>query len=315
MRTIGIDVGGTNLKAGVVDENNQLLYKKRVRLPSFANGGEFAELLLALTQEVAKESDTPLGEIARVGVGFPGIVDDKKGVVVHITNLPIDDLALRRIFRERLDLELHLGNDANCAALGEYYAGAGMGSHSLVVITLGTGIGGGIVVNGKMIEGYNGTGAEVGHMVIVPHGEQCNCGRRGCYERYASANALKKYIIEAMEAHRDSLMWKLTEGKRENVEGYTAFDAARAGDPWGREVCETYIDYVALGAANLINIIEPEVLAFGGGVCEQPDLMGPLAEKITKESFAYGRGLPMTKIVRCTLGNDAGTIGAAMLGK
>lgn len=315
MRSIGIDVGGTNLKAGVVDENYHLLYKKKVRLQPFSDGEEFGEMLLKLTQDVAKESGTELQDIAWVGVGFPGIVDDQRGVVVHITNLVIDDLDLRRIFRDRLGLSLHLGNDANCAALGEYYAGAGAGSHSLVVVTLGTGVGGGIVVNGKMIEGYNGTGAEVGHMVIIPHGEQCNCGRRGCYERYASANALKKYTAEAMEAHKDSLMWKLTEGKIENVEGYTAFDAARAGDPWGKEVCETYIDYVALGAANLINIIEPEVLAFGGGVCEQPDLMGPLAEKITKESFAYGRGLPMTKIVRCTLGNDAGIIGAAMLGK
>lgn len=315
MRSIGIDVGGTYLKAGVVDEEYRLLYKKKIRLQPFADTAEFAEMLLQLTKDVAEESDTELKDVERVGIGFPGIVDDRRGVVVHITNIAVDDLDLRSIFRERLGLPLHLGNDANCAALGEYYAGAGKGSSSFVVVTLGTGVGGGIVLDGKTVEGCNGSGGEVGHMVIVPGGEVCNCGRRGCYERYASANALKKFTAEAMKAHRDSLLWELTEGKLENIEGYTPFEAARAGDPWGKEVCETYTDYVALGAANLVNILAPEVLAFGGGVCEQPDLMAPLVEKIARESFGCGRGLPATKIVRCTLGNDAGIIGAAMLGK
>lgn len=313
--SIGIDVGGTNLKAGVVDESDRLIYTKKIPLRPFADKEEFAEILLTLTRDVAAEADISLADVAWVGVGFPGIVDNDRGIVVHITNIAIDDLDLRSVYEERLHLPLYLGNDANCAALGEYYAGVGKGTHSLVVITLGTGVGGGIVVNGKMIEGYNMTGAEVGHIVIVPHGKKCNCGRSGCYERYAAATALIEQTVEAMEAHPDSLLWEVAGGKTQNVGGKTPFDAARRGDPVAKEVCETYIDYVALGAANLINVIEPEVLAFGGGVSAQEDLMAPLTEKITRESFGYGRGVPMTKITRCSLGNDAGIIGAAMLGK
>lgn len=315
MFSIGIDVGGTNLKAGLVDEENRLIFTKKIPLRPFRNKEEFAEILLSLTQELAEEGGVPLSDIAWVGVGFPGIVNNDTGVVMHITNFPLDDLDLRTIFKQRLHLPLYLGNDGNCAALGEYYAGVGKGAHSLITLTLGTGIGGGIVLNGKIVEGYNMTGAEVGHMAIVPHGELCNCGRRGCFECYASATALIQQTRDAMNRHRDSLLWEIADGKTENVNGETPFLAARRGDAVAKQVCETYIDYLALGAANLINVIEPEVLAFGGGVSAQEDLMEPLEEKITHESFGYGRGVPMTRIVRCTLGNDAGILGAAMLGK
>lgn len=315
MYRIGIDVGGTNLKAGIVNEEFEIVYRKKVPLGKFAGADRFTRQLYELASDTAAEAGIGKEEISGVGMGFPGIVDDKAGEIVHITNIPLDRVPLRKLFQAYWNVPVSLGNDANCAALGEYYAGAGKDDRSLVVVTLGTGVGGGIVLGGRVVEGFNGTGGEVGHMVIVPGGEQCNCGRRGCWERYASANALKRSAVSAMQRHPESRMWRLVNGDIAKVEGYTPFDAAREGDAVAKEVCEKYIEYVALGAANLINILEPEVLAFGGGVCAQPDLIEPLRRRIREESFGCGTGIGMTRVEVCTLGNAAGIIGAAMLGE
>ena len=312
---IGIDIGGTNLKAGVVDGEGKILYTKKIPLGPWQSGDYFLDQLCTLAEDAAKEAGFDKNEVASVGMGFPGAVNDETGVLTYITNIPVSGYPLREKFQQRWNVPVHLGNDANCAALGEYYAGAGRGSRSLVVVTLGTGVGGGIVLDGKILAGCNGTGGEVGHIVIVPNGDQCNCGRKGCWERYASATALKRMTVEAMNAHPESLMWELTGGDAAKAEGYTPFDAARKGDAAGAEVCSTYIEYVALGAANLVNIFQPEVLAFGGGVSAQEDLMEPLAKRIAEEDFARNAGVSSVKVTRCSLGNDAGIIGAALLGR
>lgn len=312
---IGIDIGGTNLKAGVVDGEGKILYTKKIPLGPWQSGDYFLDQLCTLAEDAAKEAGFDKSEVASVGMGFPGAVNDETGVLTYITNIPVSGYPLREKFQQRWNVPVHLGNDANCAALGEYYAGAGRGSRSLVVVTLGTGVGGGIVLDGKILAGCNGTGGEVGHIVIVPNGDQCNCGRKGCWERYASATALKRMTVEAMNAHPESLMWELTGGDAAKAEGYTPFDAARKGDAAGAEVCRTYIEYVALGAANLVNIFQPEVLAFGGGVSAQEDLMEPLAKRIAEEDFARNAGVSSVKVTRCSLGNDAGIIGAALLGR
>lgn len=314
MIRIGIDVGGTNLKAGVVDGEGRILHVKKLPLGPWESGDAFLAKVCTLAEEAAAEAGFQKSDVASVGMGFPGAVDDESGVLSYITNIPLGGYPLREKFQQRWQVPVHLGNDANCAALGEYYAGAGRGSRSLIVVTLGTGVGGGIILDGKMLTGSNGTAAEVGHMVIVPGGERCNCGRCGCWERYASATALKQQTRAAMRAHPESSMWQLTGGDAEKAEGYTPFDAARAGDAAAQQVCRDYIEYVALGAANLVNIFQPEVIAFGGGVSAQEDLLEPLQRRIAEEDFARNAGLASVKITRCILGNDAGIIGAAMLG-
>lgn len=315
MIRIGIDVGGTNLKAGIVDNDGRILHTKKIPLGAWQDGDYFMNQLCTLAEEAAKEAGFDKSEVESIGMGFPGAVNDETGVLTYITNIPVSGYPLREKFQQRWNVPVHLGNDANCAALGEFYAGAGRGCRSLVVVTLGTGVGGGIVLDGKILAGSNGTGGEVGHIVIVPGGDHCNCGRNGCWERYASATALKRMTVEAMNAHPESLMWQLTGGDASKAEGYTPFDAARQGDAAGAEVCKTYIDYVALGAANLVNIFQPDMLAFGGGVSAQEDLMEPLAKRIAEEDFARNAGVSSVKVSRCALGNDAGIIGAALLGK
>ena len=312
---IGIDVGGTNLKAGLVNERGEIVHTERIPLGPWEGEERFAARLAELAFAAAEEGGAAPGEVRSVGMGFPGIVSEERGELAYITNIPIRDMKLRALFQRHWNLPVHLGNDANCAALGEYHAGAGKGCRSLVVVTLGTGVGGGIVLDGKILEGFNGTGGEVGHMVIVPDGRACNCGRKGCWEQYASANALKRMAREGMERDRNSLMWRLTGGDPSAVEGYTPFDAARRGDETAKQVCGEYIGYVALGAANLINILEPEMLAFGGGVSAQEDLLDAVRARIEEESFAGNASVPMTRVTRCALGNDAGIIGAALLGK
>ncbi|MGM9662403.1 MAG: ROK family protein [Oscillospiraceae bacterium] len=315
MVTIGIDVGGTNLKAGVVDESGRILHGKKIPLGPWQGGEAFTEQLCALAESTAAEAGLKKSDVAWVGMGFPGAVDDAAGVLTYITNIPLSGFPVRERFQRRWDVPVYLGNDANCAALGEYHAGAGRGCRSLVVVTLGTGVGGGVVLDGKLLTGFNGAGGEVGHMVIVPGGERCNCGRLGCWERYASATALKRLTAEAMERHPESLMWQLTGGDSAKAEGYTPFDAARQGDAAAQEVCDKYVGYVALGAANLINIFQPEVLAIGGGVSAQEDLLEPVRRRIAGEDFARNAPLPRARVERCALGNDAGVIGAAMLGR
>lgn len=314
MIRIGIDIGGTNLKAGVVDAQGAILHVKKCPLGAWEGGDAFLEKVCTLAEEATAEAGFQKSDVASVGMGFPGAVDDEKGILTYITNIPLGGYPLREKFQQRWQVPVHLGNDANCAALGEYHAGAGRGSRSLVVVTLGTGVGGGIILDGKMLTGSNGTAAEVGHMVIVPNGERCNCGRCGCWERYASANALKQQTRDAMRAHPESRMWQLTGGDADRAEGYTPFDAARMGDAAAQQVCRDYIEYVALGAANLVNIFQPEVIAFGGGVSAQEDLLEPLQRRIAEEDFARNAGLSRVKVARCVLGNDAGIIGAALLG-
>ena len=299
---VGIDVGGTNLKAGLVDEEGKLVRVERVPL-DFQGPERFAETLAELSKKVIQ------GKVRWVGVGLPGAVDG--GDVLFTTNIPMENVPLERLFRKHLDLPLLLGNDADCAAVGEFFGGAGKGTRDFAVVTLGTGVGAGIIVDGKLRGGL--ASSEAGHMVICQDGEPCNCGRKGCWERYASATGLIQQTKRAMEAHPESL---LHEFARNGVEGRTAFQAAEAGDETALAVCRNYVGYLASGLASLINILRPEAVAIGGGVAAAPErlLLEPLREAVAKESFSRHGGR-ITKVLRAERGNDAGIIGAAMLGR
>ena len=300
---IGIDVGGTNLKAGLVDEAGNIVKVERVPL-DFQGPERFAEILAELSKRVIQE------KVRWVGVGLPGAVDG--GDVLFTTNIPMENVPLERFFRKHLDLPLLLGNDADCAAVGEFFGGAGKGTRDFAVVTLGTGVGAGIIVDGKLRGGL--ASSEAGHMVIIRDGEPCNCGRRGCWERYASATGLIQQTKRAMEAHPESLLHEIA--AENGVEGRTAFQAAEAGDEAALEVCRNYVNYLAVGLTSLINILRPEAVAIGGGVAAAPDrlLLEPLREAVAKESFSRHGGR-ITKVLRAERGNDAGIIGAAMLGR
>lgn len=309
MYYIGIDVGGTNLKAGLVREDGQILAVERTPL-AFENPEQFARTLAQLGQSVLRQAGVPASEVVSAGIGIPGAVAG--GDILYTCNIPLRDVPLSRLFRQYLDVPVLLENDANCAAVGEWLCGAGRGTQQFIVVTLGTGVGGGLILNGKL---YSGSGmvGEVGHMVIQHGGAPCNCGRRGCWEAYASATGLIRMTREAMEAHPESLLHTVA-AQNGCVEGRTAFDAAVQGDETALGMCRDYVSYLAAGVTNLINILQPEAVAIGGGVAAAPDrlLLTPLREIVERECYPRHTG-QLPRIVRAELGNDAGIIGAALL--
>ena len=311
MLYIGIDVGGTNLKAGLVDETGKILAVERCPL-NFQGPEQFAEDVARLAASAAGKGGVAPESLAYVGMGLPGAVSG--GDILFTTNIPMKDGPIERLFRRHLDLPLLLGNDADCAAVGEFFCGAGRGTRDFAVVTLGTGIGCGLLLGGKLHGGP--ASSEAGHLVICHGGELCNCGRRGCWERYASATALIQQTKAAMAAHPESLLHAIAAENGGVVEGRTAFQAAQAGDETALAVCRQYVEYLADGTISLINILRPEAVAIGGGVAAAPEhlLLEPLREIVARESFSSHGGIT-TRVLRAELGNDAGIIGAAMLGR
>ena len=307
---IGIDVGGTNLKAGAVDGAGRLL--AAVRRPLDFRGTEaFADDLADLARAALSAAGAAPGDGAGVGIGLPGAVSG--GEVLYTTNIPLERTDLASLFRRRLDLPVLLGNDADCAAVGEYLRGAGRGCRDFVAVTLGTGLGGGIILDGRLRGGE--TSSEAGHLVTHVGGLPCPCGRRGCWEQYASATALIRQTRAAMAAHPESLLHRLA-AERGAVDGRTPFQAAEAGDETALAVCRQYVEELAEGAASLINLLRPEAVAFGGGVAAAPEqlLLEPLRRRVGELCFSRHGGRT-TRILRAELGNDAGIIGAALLGR
>ena len=312
MYYIGIDLGGTNVAAAAVDAEGKIL--GRASLPTPRGAERVADQMAAAVHAAVEQGGLDFGEAASVGIGSPGAIDPEAGVVDFWSNLDFEDVPLGRMMAARLGKEIWLENDANAAALGEYVAGAGKGSQSMVAVTLGTGLGGGAVLNGKLYTGFNYAGLEVGHMVIEHGGRPCTCGRRGCFEAYCSATALIKRTREAMEADPNSLLWKLA-GSPEAVNGRTPFDAAAQGDAAAGRVIDEYVDYLGCGVASLVNIFQPEVLCIGGGPSAQGEtLMAPVRYILNREDYARNQ-LRRTRLVRAALGNDAGIIGAALLSR
>ena len=310
MYYIGIDVGGTNLKAGLVDEAGNIVEVERIPL-DYQNPEQFAEVVAGLAKAVSAKGGVGLEEIAWVGMGMPGSVDG--GNVRYLTNIPMENVPLEELFRKHFDRPLYLGNDADCAAVGEYFSGVGQGTKDFAVVTLGTGVGCGLILGGHLQGGA--ASSEAGHLVIVHGGEQCNCGRKGCWERYASATALIGFTKKAMAEHPESALHAVAE-KNGAVDGRTSFEAAKAGDETALAVCRQYVEYLACGLNSLINILRPEMVALGGGVAAAPEelLLKPVQELVEKESFS-SHGGRVTQVLRAQLGNDAGIIGAALLGR
>ena len=310
--TIGIDLGGTTMTAGLVNENYEIVGKITwaIRLPRPAEDLEKA--MADLCREVAKQNGVDFSEVRYVGIGTPGSVNFTTGFVGYNTNFNYYDWNLGTDLEALLGCKVYVENDANAAAFGEYIAGGAKGYKDAVVITLGTGIGSGIILDGKILRGFNFAAGEMGHTVIVKDGRKCNCGRHGCWERYASARALSEDTKAAMREHRDTIMWDLVKDI-DHVNAKTSFDAMEKGDALAKQVVENWMEYVGCGIANVVNTFEPEVICIGGGVSNQGEtLLGPVRAYVEKETHDITTGR-VPEIRACVLRNDAGVIGAAAL--
>ncbi len=311
MYHIGIDLGGTNIAVGLVTEEGKILQKTSV--PAGAER-PFEEIFADMADCIRKllaQTGVAESELASIGIGTPGALDTQKGLLIFAGNFKYGKMVdYRQLMAKHFSVPVYIGNDANVAALAEARVGAAAGTKNALMITLGTGVGGGIIINGEIFEGYVSAAGELGHILLAHDGEQCTCGRKGCWEAYASVTALIRQTKAAMEAHPESLMNRVPMDK---VNGRTAFDAAKEGDETALAVVDTYEEYVAEGLADLINIFSPEITAVGGGISKEGDyLLDPIRKKVGTRIFGAGL-LPERKIVAAQLGNDAGIIGAAFL--
>lgn len=311
---IGIDLGGTNIAAGIVDANGTIFCKKSVKTNLPKPEAELEKDILNLCVSLCEENGYDLHkDIISVGIGTPGSVDGKRGVVWQNVNFGYENWKIKENLENIFKIPVFVENDANAAIIAEVMAGNAKDCKNALIVTLGTGVGGGAFLNGEIYAGYNYAGLEVGHIVIEKDGRQCNCGRKGCFERYAAASALARDTRAAMEKHPESALWKVCPDISK-VNAKTAFDAMEMGDKIAKEVADTYIEYLSCGLVNLINIFQPEVVCLGGGVSnQQQKLLDMLKPHIDREDFA--RNAPeRTKIVIAKFRNDAGIIGAAMVG-
>ena len=312
---IGIDIGGTAIKAGLVDEKCNIIVKGSI--PTRAREGceTIAEDIAELSKKLLKQSGYSIDDVVSIGMGCPGTVDDKEKIVIYANNLNLTNAPLGKAVSDLMGVPVYLGNDANCAALGEFYALNDDSLQNFVAVTLGTGVGGGIVINRKLYTGSNGEAGELGHIMIKSGGEACTCGREGCWEAYASVTALVRDAERAAKANPDSLLAKLVAKNGGKANGKIPFDAMRDGDGTAKSVVDNYIQYVAAGIVDVINIFRPEVLVIGGGISKEGDtLLNPVLEYAKK--YVYGETGADKKIdIRIAkLGNDAGIVGAALLG-
>lgn len=316
MYYLGIDLGGMSIKAGLCDEEGNILVQESCPTVRDEDGDRITKDMAALCLRVLEKGGVRPEDLEYAGIASPGTNDSERGVIVYACTLPF----LHYPIAEKLSAltgikKIYIDNDANAAAKGEATFGAAKGYKDSVFLTIGTGVGGGIIVDGKILSGFNFAGAELGHTVIIHNGKPCTCGRKGCLECYASATALMEQTREKMEQRKDSLMWKLCDGKIENVDGRTAFDANRAGDEAAKEVVDTYIGYLACGVTNFINVFQPEVFSIGGGISNEKDaLLEPLKKIVEVEQYSRNSD-KKTMIKIAELGNRAGIIGAASLGR
>jgi glucokinase len=313
MYIIGVDLGGTNIATGIVDEKGKILTKISIPTLKERDFDFIIEDIAKSIHDVIKSIDVNINNVSSIGIGIPGTINSKMGVIVYSNNISIHNVPIVEKLKKHFDIPIYISNDANCAALGEAYAGGAYGCQNIVMITLGTGVGGGIIIDGKIYEGIDSAGAELGHNVVEINGEKCTCGRRGCIEAYASATALIRDTKKAILENSNTKMFEMIGGDLDKVSGRTAFEAAKLGDKSAIEIVDKYLLYLGEFLVNISNTFRPEMILLGGGVAnEGENLYGPLQEYLKKNSYAPEcTYIPIIK--RATLGNDAGIIGAAML--
>ncbi|MBQ7485641.1 MAG: ROK family glucokinase [Oscillospiraceae bacterium] len=305
---VGIDLGGTNIAVGVVDSAYRIIAHHSVPTGAEREASAVIDDIAAAVDAALRKVGLTTADCACAGIGSPGTCDSERGVVVRAYNLNWFDVPVCAILSEKLGIPVRLSNDANCAALGETVAGAARGCRNVVMITLGTGVGGGIIIGGSIYAGMHSAGAELGHILLKMDGELCTCGRRGCWEAYASATALCRQATAAAQEDPKSLLYGVPE-----MTGKRVFDAAEQGDETARRVVERYCEYVAAGLTDLVNALAPDMILLGGGISRQGErLLEPIRRYVAAHCFGGAQGA-VPRIAAAELGNEAGIIGAAAL--
>jgi len=309
---VGIDLGGTNTKIGLLNIEGDILKSSIIKTLSSEGVDKTMERIWIVIQELAKETDINIENIKGIGMGIPGPVEDQS-IVAFFANFPWGtNVNIKEKLEKITGIETKLDNDANIIALGEAKYGAAKGSKSSVTVALGTGIGGGIYVNGMLISGFKGAGGEIGHVKIVKDGRLCGCGQKGCFEAYASATGLIREAVSRLTVNKQNLLYTMIEGNIVGLEAKDIFDAAKEGDIFSLDLVDYEAEYLAMGIANILNIVNPETIVLGGGVALAGDiLLEPLRKKL--EKYALPVTLEELKIVQGVLGNEAGIKGAVGL--
>ncbi len=310
MFRIGVDIGGMSIKVGVVDENGKIVCKDTVK----TNKDPIIALkdTALIIDNLIEKLDISIDNILGIGVGCPGSVKDREGELVYTNNLPWKNVSIRGELQKYFNLPVEVANDANAAALGEIKYGSAKGYSDAVMFTLGTGVGGGVIINKKIFSGSDGFGTELGHTTLVYGGKKCTCERRGCLECYASATALMEQAREEMHRNKNSKMWDYVNGDENKVDGKIIFECLRQGDESAEKVVDTYVEYVAEGIINMLNIFRPEIFIIGGGVSSAGKVFfDKVIACVEKENYGYAK--VKIDIVPAILGNDAGIVGAASL--
>lgn len=310
---VGIDLGGTNIKAGVVNEQGEIIHKNRIKTRAEREQLAIIRDMGLLALQVIEEAGLKVQDVLAVGIGSPGTPNNETGLLVYANNLPFHQAPMRSEIHKMIDLPVYIDNDANVAALAESVAGGSKGSSHSVAITLGTGVGGGVIINKRIYSGFNHAGCEIGHILVKAGGEPCTCGRLGCFESYASATAIIRETERAAREHPESILSSLIAENGGAADGRTAFEGMRRGDAAAKAVVDDYILMLSEGLANVINGYMPEVIVVGGGVCNEGDaLLDPVRQLALSKAY-LGEGVPQPRIRLAEMGNDAGIVGAAMM--
>lgn len=316
---LGIDLGGTSIGVLLLDfrkieeADHGVLAMKQCPTRWFDGYEAVADDMMTLCLSCLQEADIEKERVAYVGIGSPGVIDSENGRILFTSNLKFENAPMAHALQERLGLPVSLANDANAAALGEARLGAAKGCNHAAVITLGTGVGGGVIVDGKILVGFNGGGGELGHHVIDAQGRVCSCGRRGCWEEYSSAHGMLQTAKEVLLDYPASLLWQETDERGRVRDCRDIFAAYDRGDPAAKQILKRFTEMLGVGVVNLVNLFQPEILAIGGGLGARCELYLPYLENLLqREVYAY-QWMKPTRLVAATLGNDAGLFGAALL--
>lgn len=312
---VGVDVGGTNMAAGVVDEEYRILSKVEIPTRAVRSIEEITDDMAVVTKAAIKEAGLTVNDFHSWGIGMPSYVNPKTDLLVHANCFGWRNVPIYQYLEDKLPLPIHIENDANCAALGEVLAGVARKEQNVIMLTLGTGVGGGIIVDGKIFCGADLLGAELGHAKLVYNGELCTCGQKGCVEAYCSATALIRQMKKAVQKAPDSILWEVCRGNLELLEGKSLFEAVRLGDSTAKKVLLQYADYLSCAMSTYITLFRPDKIILGGGIANAGELLlEPLKERLLINTFA-GSEIGVPEVITAKLGNDAGIIGAAFLEK
>jgi len=310
---IGIDLGGTNIAVGAVDEEGRILSEASVKTLAQRPFEEIVRDMAGCVRRVTDKLGLTEQDVKSIGIGIPGVADEN-GTVLNCTNLSWFNVPLAAEMKKYFDLPVFIGNDANVAALAESYAGISRGCRSSVMVTLGTGVGGGIVIDGRPWNGAHGRGGEIGHMTLMPDGVPCTCGNNGCVERYCSATALIRMAQQECRAYPDSLIMKKAGGDPARINAKQVIDAAKEGDAPALRVFNSFVNYLALAINNITAFLDPEIIVLGGGVSHAGAFLLDAVRALLPR-YQIFKALPIPRLELAQLGNEAGIIGAAMLGK